>query len=434
MKKYIILPFSSDLNRGDQALVWNTIKFAKEAGHNGDYFVLSSSGESLSQSEGLGIKTLHSILQHPGRKSKLSNKDYKFFLKFSWGVIAIMDLIKSKLLINRLTRFFGKMLLSKNEMETYNIIKNSEACFVKGGGFLHSAGKLTGSYTIYYSLYHIRLAQSFKKPIYILPNSFGPFNGIFVRGMIKKTLKKCEVIMSRENISHQMLNQINIKNYLCPDLGFYLQKSKNNSDEINKIKGLYPKHKLVGITVRPYRFPFSKKPNLKYDEYKASIVFLCHWLFKNGYLPVFVNHTLSTRSHESDMRAIIEITSKLGEGLYYVVSNDNFDCRDLKEVYSCFDYVIGTRFHSVIFALSEKVPSIAITYGGNKGEGIMVDMGLANYFIPIEKVFSESLILKFKLLIENEEYILGKLNDYDAVLEKEYNSIIRLLKDGVING
>ena len=39
MNKYIVLPDCSDLNRGDQALVWETIRLAKDAGFDGKYYI-----------------------------------------------------------------------------------------------------------------------------------------------------------------------------------------------------------------------------------------------------------------------------------------------------------------------------------------------------------------------------------------------------------
>ena len=40
-KQYIIIPSCSDLNRGDQALVWETKRFAEECGFVGEYNMMS---------------------------------------------------------------------------------------------------------------------------------------------------------------------------------------------------------------------------------------------------------------------------------------------------------------------------------------------------------------------------------------------------------
>lgn len=39
---YVIAPVCSDLNRGDQALVWETKELAEAAGYKGKYFCVSA--------------------------------------------------------------------------------------------------------------------------------------------------------------------------------------------------------------------------------------------------------------------------------------------------------------------------------------------------------------------------------------------------------
>ena len=49
MKKYIIIPFCSDLNRGDQALVWETKRIAEESGFKGKYYLIAEKMNRLSK-------------------------------------------------------------------------------------------------------------------------------------------------------------------------------------------------------------------------------------------------------------------------------------------------------------------------------------------------------------------------------------------------
>ena len=47
------------------------------------------------------------------------------------------------------------------------------------------------------------------------------------------------------------------------------------------------------------------------------------------------------------------------------------------------DYLVGTRFHSVIFALAARVPCIAIGYE-HKTRGIMRDLSLDGWVLPAQ--------------------------------------------------
>ena len=99
--KYIIIPGCSDLNRGDQALVWETKRVAEDAGFKGDYYLTSEKNEPVSQSQQFGLNIISPILEHPSRFfDNKNNVNYSPLLKFKWGVVASFDLVISLLFLN----------------------------------------------------------------------------------------------------------------------------------------------------------------------------------------------------------------------------------------------------------------------------------------------------------------------------------------------
>lgn len=429
MNKYVILPSNTDLNRGDQALVWQTIEIAKEAGNKGDYYMLGNK-KLTKQSQSYGINPITPILKHPSRKFKSKeNNEYNAKLIFKWGTVAIIDFIISLLLLFKFTRNIVSVFLPEKEKLTLKIIKESDKCFVKGGGFIHSAGKLTDSYTVYFQLFHIMLAQSLGKPVYIMPNSFGPFKGFGVTWLVRKVLRRAKLVTVRENISKKMLTEIGVDSHLYPDLGFSLDKSDRENFEVEELRKQHPDKKLVAITARPYRFPNSNNPAEKYRDYVDGMVKFSKWLYKNGYLPVFIEHTLSETTHENDGTSIAEIASQLPKEEYSLISNENYNCKDLKAIYSEFDYVVGTRFHSVIFSLAESVPSIAVTYGGNKGQGIMRDLKLSEYAISMSEFEFESIRTSFTSLVENTEVVKLHLHESKQKISQSHTDLAMMVKN-----
>lgn len=428
--KYIILPSNSDLNRGDQALVWETMALSKDSGNVGDYYMLKSGEESTVQSEAIGLIPISPILKHPSRKFKSKeNNEYNTGLLIKWGSVAFIDLIFSILLLSKITRSFVAPFLPNKTKETLRVISESDSCFVKGGGFIHTSGKITDLYMVYFQMFHIMLAQSLGKPVYVMPNSFGPFKGIGVSSLVRKVLNRCKLVSVRESISMNMLKEIGVEGELFPDLGFNLSKNNNSTKDVDNIRYRYPDRKIVGITARPYRFPGSTNPEKKYESYVNNMVLFSTWLFENNFVPVFVEHTLSETTHESDKSCIKEITSKLKKDEYSLIENEDFNCRDLKSIYSEFDYVVGTRFHSVIFAMSEGTPSIAITYGGNKGQGIMKDLGLADYAISMSEFNSNEVIEIFNKLNDNQESVRLELKRHKEIIKKKHLELSKRLKE-----
>ena len=427
---YVIVPCCSDLNRGDQALVWETRRVAEDAGLTGKYYFTSEANEPVIQSEKFGFTRILPVLEHPSRKYKnKENVQYSAALKIKWGVVALGDLVVSLCLLTKLGRKILKPLLPSKTRESLEVMENMTALLVKGGGFFQFYGGLTSSYTAYFDAYHIFLASRLGKPVYMMPNSLGPFEGPMVRWIVKKALGKCSLVSARESISRDMsARELGIEPVLSPDLAFNLQPSLLNKDEVFSKFDIPLDRKVVAITVRPYRFPNASDPKAAYDLFKHEVADFIQWLYSRGYIAVLVNHTLAVNSHENDYACITDIASMLPNERYRVISNPEYDCRDLKCLYSFCDYIVGTRFHSVIFSLASGVPGLAISYVGNKSVGIMSDIGLSDYVLHIDSMSADELKSKFSMLVRNEEEVKSKLSAYMANIPMERKALVDLIE------
>lgn len=412
--KYIIIPGCSDLNRGDQALVWESIRLFEECGKHGKFMLMSEKNEPVKQSLEHGLGVVTPVLEHPSRKFKNKNNlEYTKWLKVKWGIVAVGDLLRSILLLNKFTRCFGKALLSNDEKKSYEEFNSCKGIIVKGGGFIHAYGGLTATYYIYFSLFHIFLGQRLGKPVYVMPNSIGPFEGPLVKWMVRKALKRGAVVLTRETTSQKMIEeQLDLHVESTPDLAFYLENGVVDKEQFFEKYGISKERKLVAMTMRPHRFPKSSTPAEDYVRYKKSLATFAKWLYDNGYMPVLIEHVLAVNYNESDWECIKEVEQYLSKDEYVVVSNREYTCYQLKRIYSFFDYIIGTRFHSIIFSMANGVPGIAITYTGNKGQGIMHDMGLDDYCISIDNVTEATLRQKFQSLLKSEDTVKGRIAEY----------------------
>ena len=428
---YVIVPCCSDLNRGDQALVWETRRIAEDAGMRGKYYFTSEANEPVTQSEERGFTRILPVLEHPSRKYKnKENVQYNLALKLKWGVVALGDLVVSLCLLTKLGRKILKPLLPVYTRESLEIMENMTALLVKGGGFFQFYGGLTSSYTAYFDAYHIFLASCLGKPVYMMPNSLGPFEGPMVKWIVRKALSKCRLVSARESISRDMMaHELGIEPVLSPDLAFSLRPARLDRDQVFAAYDIPVDRKVVAITVRPYRFPNASDPTAAYESFKRGVADFADWLYSQGYIAVFVNHTLAVNSHENDYACITEVAKMLPEEHYRVISNADYDCQDLKCLYSFCDYIVGTRFHSVIFSLASGVPGLAISYVGNKSVGIMSDIGLSDYVLHIDSVTADELEAKFVALVRNEEDAKSKLEAYMAKIPAERSSLVELIKE-----
>ena len=72
-----------------------------------------------------------------------------------------------------------------------------------------------------------------------------------------------------------------------------------------------------------------------------------------------------------------------------ILVEERCDPTEITGLYASLDFLVGMRFHSVIFALTSYVPSIAIEYH-YKARGIMRDLGLEEWVLALDDVVRKS--------------------------------------------
>lgn len=432
----IIVPGVTDLNKGDQALVWESWRLAKDTSLYDTVYIVDA-GENAEermllckQSEEHGFKLLENILKHPRRGQHNSGEhiqESKFEL-LKQVKNAVLDFKSTRHLISICNDL--KKVKKDFDDKTYRTVKefhNAKTVFVKGGGFIHAYGEKTAPYLMWYFLFYVRLAKALGKEVVFLPNSYGPFEGLTVKKQVKSVFEKLDLIYAREQVSANSLGELlNKKIPVEMDLGFFLETGdQNEALRVLKKYNLTEDDKIVGITIRPWRFPGLMNPEELYRKYIKSVVDLTQYILSKGYKVALCNQSLGPNAHEDDRNAIRDLLAQVQHpNLIWI--NENLTCDLLKAVYSNFYFFVGTRFHSIIFSLTSKVPSIAIAYGGNKAKGIMGDFNLDGYVIQIQDVEAEKLIKMFDSAIAEYNIIKSKLGKSLSLVNESRN---RLIKD-----
>ena len=94
---------------------------------------------------------------------------------------------------------------------------------------------------------------------------------------------------------------------------------------------------------------------------------------------VLVPHVYGPRPDQDDRTTLRELASKLT--CQHTLIEEELSPNQLKGIISEFDLFVGARMHSCIAALSQGVPTIAISYSHKSG--IMESLGLSQNTIPV---------------------------------------------------
>lgn len=263
-------------------------------------------------------------------------------------------------------------------------------------------------------------------PVIILPNSFGPFETKFSRWLTRFVLKRCTFVSTREAQSQNVLETL-IPNlaYQFPDMAFLLKVNSADrdwaSEELKKLR-VKTDGSAVGFTMRPWRFPGKSSPKAAYENYLESMAgFILH-IRQQGLQPVLFAHVRGPGKHETDRFALEACQRRLPDDPPILVDSE-YNCIQMKALYSHLGYMVGTRFHSCIFALSQGVPALAISYQGNKASGIMADMGLPEFHMHIDDISLETLKDKFDLLQRRQMQVRDICKVYVPNAEKKLNDL-----------
>ncbi|MFB1052065.1 polysaccharide pyruvyl transferase family protein [Paraliobacillus sp. JSM ZJ581] len=406
MNKLVITNGWSDLNAGDSAIIMSIIKrFELEYGNQFSVKILSE----LNEKNSFYINSIDKIKEvFPHIEIELlSSPFYKVYDgKKTSKLKEIVSLFRNLLCLIFL-RFSKKG-------DYYSAISEADVVVSKGGHFLHDRRGLKSIVHLFKCLYPIIIAKKLGKNYYFMAQSIGPFfnNTILSkinRNFVKYYLNQSQGVSVREEVSFDAMKEMNINDELLhktSDYGFLVNKIEYNQ-RLYKISGKY-----IVITLRQHKF---KNSEGEYN-YLNTIKALSNFIFENyGFKTLVVPHVKGPNDFENDDIITRKFQRMLtyDESKYFIFNYDYLHAKELVDLYSNSEILIGTRFHSVIFGLCSSIPSIAISYSGFKAN-IMKQFDMDKFMINIEEVNSDNLEkLKYQVstLIENNVTYRKKIQE-----------------------
>jgi len=296
--------------------------------------------------------------------TELRNKDAnsKIYVLISGGIVPEYDNFTNIEFIKYSIKDIKKLLhpfsfLMKNNNQLLTAFKESDVIFDISGYILSSQWGKDATRI----LHIINLAKKYKKKIVLLPQSFGPFD--FSKKLklghnkLKKVLSYASLIFARENDGFNLLKALGLNNIeLSPDIviqsskpysGFFAHKSDNVNDNFISSIDIKPKSVLIFPNIRVIER--SNKENI-FELYKKTV----NLLTENDYNIYISFYDLA------DEKICKELL-----GLFTKFTNVHFldgqlNCIQFSELLPKFNFIISSRFHSIVHSYKNFIPVLAI--------------------------------------------------------------------------
>ncbi len=439
--KYAITHCYTDQNKGDAAIIVATTQLIRKLDTDAEIAMFSTYGPN-----DIKFKTEHEFISefseaiHPGMfyqpQPMFFGLDVSRVIHFSWIAFKFLMLLVSK------NKYFLSLFFSSVEKKGIHEFLSSDIVISKGGSYITTQNKsLRQSFSLITMLYPFILAKRYNKKMVIFSQSLGPVAGKLNRLLMKYSLSSLSKIYLREAECLKEYQEIaELKSHvdisIIPDTAFYLDSVENFEKYDIKID----KNNInVGITVVDHAFKYIESNDekvQKIDNYKQAILDLIDHLVKTYGAKIHIfPQVIVANSHlgHNDVRISKEIESICeAKGLAGSVKYHfkDYNPMQLRAMYREMDFFIGTRLHSVIFSLSQCVPSINISYHGTKSRGILGSIsGFEDNVISIDDITSEILIEKVETLMELKDELVTTLalenNRLSLELEQAMAEVIR---------
>lgn len=271
----------------------------------------------------------------------------------------------------------------------------------------------------------------FGVPTICFTQTYGPFVNRTTRLMAKITLGLANLLYAREQESVQNLRAIGLgqKAQLFPDVAIMLAPVPVSelicSSDVTEF--VLDEKPFIGISLSTMVVRQEKrlaKP-LRYQEQMTTFI---QWLLDQNYRVLLIPHTYKPNAPDDDD---LGLALKIYEDLLItskqcLVVQDDLPPDQLKTLISKSHVFIGSRYHSLIAALSTGVPSLSVGWS-HKYDGLLALFDMEQFSFWADKVQLETMQTAFQDLIKNRWEYSEKIKSRLPSIQMEITKSVKLV-------
>lgn len=255
------------------------------------------------------------------------------------------------------------------------------------------------------NIYKIKLPKRYWKdlPVYILGANFGPFITKEYYDKYHEIFTKCSGVCFRDKKSYNLFKNIDCVRY-APDIIFNYKLPVVN------------KEKSIAISV------IGEKTGCNYQKYLDRIIEVVKFYINKG----FSIKLLSFCENEGDKIASMFIESHVDVELRNKIKCYSYDgdVERFTKILISSDFIIATRFHSMILGWLSGIPVFPVVYN-EKMENVINDFGFKGKYVSLNDFGDVSLLdIEYNRL---HKITLEGLNEIIKDAEKQFSFLDEIL-------
>lgn len=250
----------------------------------------------------------------------------------------------------RLCKIFG--LHCKNKLRLYRAIKNADIVIDISGYSLSSQWDYVSAHHIPHT---IEMAKKYNKQVILLPQSFGPFDFTKKYKLDKKYLRNilgyADAIFCREQDGFAHMQNLGLNN-IHKSCDIVIQSTKEHDIVLtNSEKIAVPQILSHSVLVVPNMRVMERADKGKMLALYQQTIQTLLASGKNVYLTYY---------DLGDISICDEIKSLFADDTRVTFLRDNLDCINFNKILPAFDFIISSRFHSIVHAYRHGIPALVI--------------------------------------------------------------------------
>jgi colanic acid/amylovoran biosynthesis protein len=276
----------------------------------------------------------------------------------------------------------------------------------------------------------VGLALCWRKPLYILPQTLGPFKRSWEEALIRALYRSARLVFVRDPVSLRLAEGWNLRpaGRLAPDPAFDLSPaSALEAQAILQAAGCPNDRARLGVVAIP---PMVR--TIPISRLEASYGLLAQALSRLAAQQklqlVFFGQSTGPTLREDDRQAARKIMACLPDPSIATLVEDELTPAQLMACYGQMDALLAGRLHAGIFALGMGKPVLFIGYL-TKTAGLVEMLGRAEWMLQLEELDERSLSKGLSDLWEEREKRSASVQSDLAKLKKQAQEPIQMIAE-----